>query len=67
MYHFTLAPLILFYAAFAALILPNVGWLHPTERFASLTAQLPDSLACFVKVCVQSDSLLDYVSTLLSL
>ena len=49
-FYWALAPLVAFYALFAAILLPNVGWLHPVDQVATWSAALPDSLSCFVKV-----------------
>jgi len=40
----------IFYGVFAAVLLPNASWLHPTSLGEKWIAQLPDSLSCFVKV-----------------
>jgi ATP/ADP translocase len=49
-FYWAMAPLVIFYAFFAAVLLPNVGSLHPLDKVASWLAALPESLACFVKV-----------------
>lgn len=49
-FYWALAPLAAFYGLFAALLLPNASWLHPTALAEHWIAALPESVSCFVKV-----------------
>ena len=49
-FYWALAPLVVFYAIFAAVLLPNIGTLHPIDKVGTWISALPESLACFVKV-----------------
>jgi hypothetical protein len=49
-FHLALAPMAIFYALFAAVLLPNAAVLHPVALAEQYIHMLPESLSCFVKV-----------------
>jgi AAA family ATP:ADP antiporter len=49
-FHLALAPMAIFYALFAAVLLPNAAVLHPVALAEQYIHMLPESLSCFVRV-----------------
>lgn len=49
-FYWALAPMVAFYAVFAAVLLPNADALQPVALATKYCAQLPESLGCFVRV-----------------